>query len=448
MSNEAFLIIFLILIALMTLVPLMLRRFKIPTVIALLITGMLIGKNGIDLIGHVAPVLAFLGSNAARIESHSMTLINSLGSLGLLFLMMLAGMEADFKLFKGNRRPVILLSVLTFLLPAVSGYLVYQYFKQDDFPGKLLYASLFASHSVGIVFPVIRELKLTRTFFGAAILISTVITDISSIVLLAVSVQLKKLDIAANTPSVMPKSLSLFDYVDPKVFGSWFTLFFLAVVVFYFAVILLVVPRLGSYILQVLKGEDGTITSFIFVVVLTVLVGEFLGINLVVGAFLAGLALSRVVQSAGEMFRKFEGIGYGFLIPFLFISIGMQTNLRIVFNSVGNLEIILLTVVGLVGSKVFSGWLAMRCSGFDNPEGLCAGMMTVPQLSATLAAAAVGKNLGMLDENFFNAIVVLSIVTTLPVPNIVRWIIEHYHLTFAGTTEKVYEFKEDQDELM
>ena len=110
--------------------------------------------------------------------------------------------------------------------------------------------------------------------------------------------------------------------------------------------------------------------------------------------------------------------------------------------------IILLTVLGLVGSKVFSGWLAMRCSGYGNPEGLCAGMMTVPQLSATLAAAAVGKNLGMLDENFFNAIVVLSIVTTLPVPNIVRWIIEHYHLTFDGTTEEVYEFKEDQDELM
>ena len=449
MSNEAFLIIFLILIALMTLVPLLLRRFKIPVVIALLITGMLIGKNGIDLIGHVAPILAFLGSNAARIESHAMTLINSLGSLGLLFLMMLAGMEADFKLFKGNRKPVILLSVLTFLLPAVSGYLVYQYFKQDDFPGKLLYASLFASHSVGIVFPVIRELKLTKTFFGAAILISTVITDISSIVLLAVAVQLKKLELAEKTASaLMPKSLSLFDYIDPKIFGSWFTLFFLAVVLIYFVLVLAIVPRLGGYIIQVLGGEDGTITSFIFIVLLTVLIGEFLGINLVVGSFLAGLALSRVIQSAGEMFRKFEGIGYGFLIPFLFISIGMQTNLRIVFDSVGNLKIILLTVLGLVGSKVFSGWLAMRCSGFGNPEGFCAGMMTVPQLSATLAAAAVGKNLGMLDENFFNAIVVLSIVTTLPVPNIVRWIIEHYRLTFPGTTEEVYEFKEDQDELV
>ena len=449
MSNEAFLILFLVLIALMTLVPFFLRRFKIPVVISLLITGMLIGKNGIDLIGHVAPLLSFLGTGPEQIESHAMTLINSLGSLGLLFLMMLAGMEADFKMFKGNQKPVILLSILTFLLPAVSGYLVYQYFKQTDFPGKLLYASLFASHSVGIVFPVIRELKLTKTFFGAAILISTVITDISSIVLLAVAVQLKKLELAEKTVSaVMPKSLSLFDYIDPAVFGSWFTLFFLFVVLVYFSIVLLVIPKLGGYILNSLKAEDGTITSFIFIVLLTVLIGEFLGINLVVGAFLAGLALSRVIQSAGEMFRKFEGIGYGFLIPFLFISIGMQTNLRIVFDSVGNLKIILLTVLGLVGSKVFSGWLALRCSGFGNKEGLCAGMMTVPQLSATLAAAAVGKNLGMLDENFFNAIVVLSIVTTLPVPNIVRWIIEHYHLTFAGTTEEVYEFKEDQDELV
>jgi len=449
MSNEAFLILFLILISLMTLVPFFLRRFQIPAVISLLITGMLIGKNGFDLLGHVAPLLSFLGSNPARIESHAMTLINSLGSLGLLFLMMLAGMEADFKLFKGNRKPVILLSVLTFLLPAISGYLVYQYFKQTDFPGKLLYASLFASHSVGIVFPVIRELKLTKTFFGAAILISTVITDISSIVLLAVSVQLKKLEIAESAEVALnPSSISLFDYLDPKTFGSWFTLFFLAVVLIYFLLVLLVIPKLGSYIVQALKGEDDTITSFIFIVLLTVLIGEFLGINLVVGAFLAGLALSRVVQSAGEMFRKFEGIGYGFLIPFLFISIGMQTNLRVIFNSAGNLKIILLTVVGLVVSKVFSGWLSMRLSGFGNPEGFCAGMMTVPQLSATLAAAAVGKNLGMLDENFFNAIVVLSIVTTLPVPNLVRWIIEHYHLTFAGMIEEVYEFKEDQDELM
>ncbi|MBO7147546.1 MAG: cation:proton antiporter [Lentisphaeria bacterium] len=452
MSNDAFLILFLVLIALMTLIPLFLQRFKIPSIIALLLVGMLIGKNGLDLLGHLAPCLEFLGTPAKVVEAHSMTLINSLGSLGLLFLMMLAGMEADFKLFKANRKPVILLSILTFLLPAVSGYLVYAYFKQTDFPGKLLYASLFASHSVGIVFPIIRELKLTKTFFGAAILISTIITDIASIVLLAVSVQLKKLEVVNLTASNLktPNTLSLFDYIDPAIFGNYFTVFFLLVVLVYFLVVLLLVPRIGSYALKLFKGEDGTITCFLFIVLLTVLIGEFLGINLVVGAFLAGLALSRVMQNSWEIFRKFEGIGYSFLIPFLFISIGMQTNFRAIFSSPGNLQIILFTVIGLIVSKVCSGWISMRLSGYSNAEGLCAGVMTVPQLSATLAAAAIGKNLGMLDDNFFNAIIILSIITTLPVPNLVRFIIEHNKLTFAESATRVeqFELKEGQDDIL
>lgn len=449
MSNDAFLLIFLVLITLMTLIPMFLGKFKIPSIISLLVVGMLIGKNGLDLLGHLCPLLSFLGTDPKAVESHTMTLINSLGSLGLLFLMMLAGMEADFKLFKGNRKPVILLSILTFLLPAISGYLVYAYFKQTDFPGKLLYASLFASHSVGIVFPVIRELNLTKTFFGAAILISTIVTDIGSIILLAVSVQLKKLEaVGTAVAGNVPKTLSLFDYLDPACFGKYFILVFFLIVVLYFVVILLLIPKVGKWIMQRMKREeDAIITCYIFIVLGSVLLGEFLGINLVVGAFLAGLALSKVVQSAGEIFRKFEGIGYGFLIPFLFISIGMQTNLRVIFQSPGNIQIILLTVLGLVGSKIFSGWLSMRLAGFGNPEGVCAGLMTVPQLSATLAAAAIGKNLGMLDDNFFNAIIVLSIVTTLPVPNLVRLLIECFKLSFPTVNRELYELKDENKEI-
>ena len=56
--------------------------------------------------------------------------------------------------------------------------------------------------------------------------------------------------------------------------------------------------------------------------------------------------------------------------------------------------------------------------------------MTVPQLSATLAAAAVALELEILDQNFFNAIVLLSMVTTIPVPTMVRYLIDHYHITF------------------
>ncbi len=453
MSNDAFLILFMILITLMAVMPLFLSRFKIPQVISLLIVGMVIGPNGLDLIGKLAPALSFLGGNPKMIEENSFTLINSLGSLGLLFLMTLAGMEADFKLIRSSRRPVVALSVLTFLLPAISGFLVYGYFRAEDFPGKLLYASLFASHSVGIVFPIIRELKITKTIFGSAVLISTVITDVASIVLLAVSVQMKKVSVESGG---LQKSLSLFDYVDPSIFGSFFTVVFLLIVLLYFCLVLYLVPKAGDLIFRVLNnGEDMIMTCFIFLILAVVLAGEFLGINLVVGAFLAGLGLSRVMQdsrynTALDVFHKFEGIGYGFLIPFLFISIGMKTDLRMLFESMNNVSIILLTVCGLVGSKVFSGWLALRLCGFSHLKGLCAGVMTVPQLSATLAAAAIGKELGMLDNNFFNAIIVLSIVTTLPVPNLVRWMIEHYHLRFRSQGEEPPQGsrQEIQDQLL
>lgn len=453
MSNDAFLILFMILITLMAVMPLFLSRFKIPQVISLLIVGMVIGPNGLDLIGKLAPALSFLGGNPKMIEENSFTLINSLGSLGLLFLMTLAGMEADFKLIRSSRRPVVALSVLTFLLPAISGFLVYGYFRAEDFPGKLLYASLFASHSVGIVFPIIRELKITKTIFGSAVLISTVITDVASIVLLAVSVQMKKVSVESGG---LQKSLSLFDYVDPSIFGSFFTVVFLLIVLLYFCLVLYLVPKAGNLIFRVLNnGEDMIMTCFIFLILAVVLAGEFLGINLVVGAFLAGLGLSRVMQdsrynTALDVFHKFEGIGYGFLIPFLFISIGMKTDLRMLFESMNNVSIILLTVCGLVGSKVFSGWLALRLCGFSHLKGLCAGVMTVPQLSATLAAAAIGKELGMLDNNFFNAIIVLSIVTTLPVPNLVRWMIEHYHLRFRSQGEEPPQEsrQEIQDQLL
>ncbi len=456
MSNEAFLILFLCLMALMTLFPVWLKKAKIPEVITLLIVGMVIGPNGLDLVGKLSGHLTIFGGEASQIANAANTFIDSLGSLGLLFLMTLAGMEADFKLLNTSKKPVIVLSIMTFLLPALSGFFIYRFFEAEDFAGQLLYASLFASHSVGIVFPIIRQLCLTRTVFGVTVLITTIVTDILSIILLGVSVQMKKVDSGVE---LTHKTMSIFDYIDPTIFGSWFILIFLAIVAVYFVVVMLLVPRVGKLILRVLpNGEDSVISCFILTILLTVVLGELLGINLIVGAFLAGLGLSRVIKNEEkkglDLFHKMEGIGYGLLIPFLFVSIGMETNFRVLFQEWGNIWIVVATVIGLVGSKVLSGWISLKFCGFRDAAGFCAGFMTVPQLSATLAAAAIGKDLNMLNDTFFNAIVILSVVTTLPVPNIVRWIIVHYKLKFDHSPEDnqqgvAYELPEEEsDELI
>ncbi len=437
MTSDAFLLIFLVFLACITFFPAVLKRWGIPGVISLMLVGILAGPNALNLLSYLTNGLHFLGTPEIVYNNFSF-FISALGSLGLVFLMSLAGMEADFKLIDTVKKPVTLLSIMTFSIPAITGYFVYAYFKPDDLPGKLLYASLFASHSVGIVFPVIRELNLGKTKFGASVLISTIVTDVASIILLAVSVQLRKQQLPLT--EVSNTGLSLFNYIDPQFFGKWFLPVFLIIVLVYMAASIYIVHRVGKWIIDKVEDKDALITIFLFIIMLTVLIGELLGVNLIVGAFISGMGLSSLIshQTVGrDVFRKFEGIGYGLLIPFLFISIGMDTDLR-VFNSVGNLQILLFTVIGLVGSKVLSGFFAMKFSGYSNAKGVCAGLMTVPQLSATLAAAAVGKDLGMLDDHFFNAIVILSIVTTLPIPSLVRAIIYGKKLEFDPVHEEVY----------
>ncbi|MBQ9501503.1 MAG: cation:proton antiporter [Lentisphaeria bacterium] len=439
MSNSSFLILFIAFIAFMGLIPFLLRRLGIPSVISLLIVGMLIGPTGIgiDLVELLSKSLSFLRDPAmdenvyaSITASHFTVLVDSLGSLGLMFLMALAGMEADFKLINSVRRSVILLSVLTFIVPATAGYLLYRHYHPEELAGKLLYASLFASHSVGIVFPVIREMRMSRTKFGAAVLISTVITDIASIVLLAVSLQIFRQ--GQNISHMIGRgTLSIFDHMDSSILGNSFMPVFLLIVLLYLGLSILIVDRVGRKLLEVFTpGEDILITIMLFIILAIVVAGELFGINLVVGAFIAGLGLARVVRQKDMLlFKRFESIGYGFLIPFLFVSIGMKTDFS-AFADGRSWNIVILTVLLLVTSKILSGYAAMRFTGFSRPAGLAAGLMTVPQLSATLAAAAIGKESGILDDVFFNAIIVLSIVTTLPVPSLVRMVVRGSKLSF------------------
>lgn len=444
MNDSAFLILFIAFTAMMSIIPFLLRRFKIPMVISLLVAGMIIGPTGLNLVSTLSEPLKFLGTPPAETVSHFNSLVNSLGALGLMFLMALAGMEADFKLINSARKPVILLSIMTFFIPAAVGYWVYWYFKPDDLPGKLLYASLFASHSVGIVFPVIRELKLSKTRFGAAVLISTVITDVASIILLAVSVQLHR-QWSSQAHMVVKGTLSIFDRMDTSLLGNSFTPVFLLIVLLYLCIAIFTVNFIGKWLRKIFNpGEDMLITILLLVILVTVLVGELLGINLVVGAFIAGLGLSKVVQDQDMIvFRRFESIGYGFLIPFLFVSIGMKTDFS-AFTQGSNLFIILFTVLGLIISKVLSGFIAMKCSGFSVPASVSAGLMTVPQLSATLAAAAIGKDLGILDTHFFNTIIILAVITTLPIPSLVRLVIEKGRVAFDDAESETPRVVQDE----
>ncbi len=432
MGGLTFLILFLLLMTLAALVPQLLRRFHIPAVVSMMITGMAIGPQALDLIGRLN---AAIGRGYPTEQLYAV--IDAMGLLGLVFLMALAGMEVNLRILLSEKKAVALLSVFTFAIPAAAGYAVYASFAPLDILGSWVYASLFASHSVGIVFPVIRELNVVRTRFGVAVLASTVITDLLSLILLAIVVQLKRHESGGEVLG----SISVFDQVDPALFGSTFVPLFVFVVSLYVLVSVWVLPVLLRRLLAHLEpNDDSRVTFFLMGLLIIVFIGELIGVNIIVGAFIAGIAFVRVptFHDRGRILhRKIEGIGYGFVIPFLFLSIGMKSDLSVLAEAPQNLWIVVLTVVGLVGSKVFSGWAGLRLAGFSHKKAVCAGLMTVPQLSATLAAAAVALELNLLSPVFFNAIVVLSIVTTIPVPILVRLMIVKGRIQFDQVEDRL-----------
>ncbi|RJP62079.1 MAG: cation:proton antiporter [Candidatus Auribacter fodinae] len=432
MSGLTFLIMFMFLMALTAIVPALLRRFHIPSVVSMMMVGIVIGPNMLDVIRKLN---YFLGRGYPTADIY--LVLNVLGLLGLIFLMVLAGMEVHLSVLRLERKAVAWLSVLTFAIPALAGYFVYAFFEPGHTIGKLVYASLFASHSVGIVFPVIRELKVTRTRFGIAVLASTVITDLASLVLLAVCIQMSR----HSTSLSIPGSVSIFDHIDPSALGSWFFVLFIIAIVGYIVLSMWLIPVIAQKVFsRIHHSDDSRLTFFLVGVLAVVLVGEFIGVSVIVGAFVAGMAIVRAPgfhDNDRILHRKIEGMGYGFLVPFLFLTIGMNTDLKILFNAWENIAMVVLTFVGLTASKIVSGWVAMRLSGFNNAKGICAGLMTVPQLSATLAAANVALHLKMIRPEFFNSIVCLSILTTIPVPTLVKYIISKWNIRFDQVEDQV-----------
>lgn len=432
MAGLTFLIVFLILIALVAVVPQLLRRFHIPAVVAIMLIGIATGPNALDIIRYLN---LFLGRGYPTEQIYFV--LDAMALLGLVFLMALAGMEVNIRIMFAEKRAVAWLSFLTFALPAAAGYAVYALFEPADTIGKWVYASLFASHSVGIVFPVIRELKVARTRFGVAVLASTVITDIASLILLAICIQFKR----HALPERIAGSISVFDNVDLGRWDAWFPTLFVGTIVAFILLCLWLVPKAASYVLSRLQPQDDArLTFFLAGLLVVVFVGELIGISVIVSSFIGGMAIAGAPgfrERDRTLHRSIEGLGYGFIIPFLFLTIGMKTDLRILLTAWENAAIVAVTVAGLVVSKVASGWLAMRLSGFGNRKGLCAGLMTVPQLSATLAAAAVALQLQMISATFFNAIVCLSVLTTLPLPTLVKLLIVKGNIRFDQVEDKL-----------
>ncbi len=353
----------------------LLKRFHLPYVVALILVGIIIGPYGIDLF-EPSPVVEFLGT------------------IGLVFLMFMAGLEVKISKLERLKGRVLKISLLNAVIPFAVGAFIAFYFGYSEIASVLL-GIIFISSSVAIIVPTLEANGLLGSKLGRTIITATVFEDVFSLLLLSVVLQ----SINPTTPLPLPA----------------FYLFIFAALI----ALKVIIPKAKEVFFSGLKKQEHIFEQevrFIFVVLIgTVVLFELLGMHSIIAGFFTGLILSDSIKST-VLKEKLHAISYGLFIPVFFIIIGSETDITVFGNTGGALLLTIAILAGSIGSKFISGWVAGRLSGFNSSESSLIGVSTIPQLSTTLAVAFVSYEFGLIDHRLITAMVVLSIVTTFMGP--------------------------------
>ena len=362
---------FLLLFAVVIVGPPIVQRARVPGLIGLLLGGFVIGPHGSDLIP--------AGS----------TTIPDLGQLGLLYLMFVAGVEIDLALLRRHRRSAVAFSALTFTFPMLFGTVVGQALGWSV-SASLLLGSLLASHTL-VLYPMVARAGLGKDAMIASAVGATVLTDTVTLVILAV---------IAGTSS-----------------GTGSTAEIILTLVIGLAVLMIVcfviVPLLAQRAFRIF-GSDRTVRYVIAVeaFLIAAVVAETFGIEGLVGAFFAGLALNRLVPNEGRLMDRIDFFGSAVFVPVFLVSVGLLLNPSVMIQP-GTLGLAALFIVASTGGKLIASWLARPLLGASAAESWLMWALTTPQAAATLAATTVGFDIGLFDESVVNAVLVLILVSMI-----------------------------------
>jgi len=364
-------LIFAVILFIILLAPILLRSLKIPGIIGLILSGLVIGPHG----------LGWIEKNAA---------VDLFSTIGLLYIMFLAGLELDLKEFKTNKHKSLIFGMYTFLIPMAIGFPVCRYLIGLDFNASLLVASMFSTHTL-VTYPIVSRMGISRHEAVAVTVGGTMLTDTAVLVLFAVIVGSVKGEINLH---------------------FWFN-FGISVVLFLLIVFLLI-PVVTAWFFKKLEGEKRS--HFIFVLAMVffaAFLSEVAGLEPIIGAFAAGIALNRFVPRTSSLMNRLEFVGNAIFIPFFLISVGMLINLTVI--STGTAAWIIagtLTVVAILGKYLAAAMTALTFKFPSTWRRLIFGMSS-SHAAATLAVIMVGFKMGIVDVNVLNGTIVLILVTCL-----------------------------------
>src|SRR4028119_2483174 len=360
---------FAVLLVVILSVPPLFERLRLPGLVGLLVAGVLLGSNGLQVLNN---------------KSETMSLLSD---IGLVYLMFVAGLEVDMEQFRRTKNRSMGFGSFTFAIPLIMGIVVGRWF-DFNWNASLLIGSLFASHTL-LAYPIVRRLGVVNNEAVIVTIGATIFTDIGALLVLAIC-------IAINAGEFSPLRLAI-------LLGS------LAI---YSAAILFGFDWLGKEFFRRSKDDQGNQFLFVLLALFLASVGaQLIGVEKIIGAFLAGLAVNDVVGD-GPVKEKVEFVGSVLFIPIFFVDLGLLIDLPAFVKSIGTIWLTTAIVVGLIVSKLLAAVLAKLVYRYNLVEMMTMWSLSLPQVGATLAATLVGYRAGILNEGVLNSVIVLMLVTS------------------------------------
>lgn len=359
--------------------PLLLTKFRIPHLLGLIIAGAVIGPHGFNLVLRDSSIILS-------------------GTAGLLYIMFLAGLEIDMGDFKRNSRRSLVFGMYTFLIPMLLGTAVSYWILQFSLETSVLLASMFASHTL-IAYPIVSKLGISKNNAVSITVGGTMITDTLALLVLTV--------IVGMATGKADNAFWIRLGVSLAVFGAF---------------VMLAFPWMGRWFF---KRVHDPISQYVFVLTM-IFFGAFLaelaGMEAIIGSFLAGLALNRLIPQSSPLMNRVEFVGNAIFIPFFLLGVGMLIDYRAFFTSFETIKVGLIMIIVATGAKYMAAWLTQKTFRLSLDQRRVIFGLSNAQAAATLAAVMVGYNvilatspdgrpIRLLDESVLNGTILMILVT-------------------------------------
>ncbi|OFX83376.1 MAG: hypothetical protein A2W99_11790 [Bacteroidetes bacterium GWF2_33_16] len=360
-----------VLIGLILFSPFFFRIFKIPDVASFIIVGVLIGPYSFNIL-----------SNDSSIEL--------LGTVGLLYIMFIAGLELNPERLKTSMKNSILFGFSTFIFPFILGYIISSYVLHLELYATLLVSIMFSTHTL-VAYPIVRKLGVTKDISVLTAVGGTIITDTMVLMILSILTQ----DFQSDTISFQVLKLMFFFFV-------------------YIFFIFYSFPRIARWFFKYIKRDRPVHFLFLlFMLCFSSFLAEIIGLEAIIGAFVAGLALNKSIPKNSLLMHHVDFVGNVLFIPVFLIGIGMLINTQILISGTYLWFVSGVLVISAFAGKWIAAFISQKILKFNNIQRNLLFGLTSSHAAATIAIILIGFEKHMIDETIFNATILIILISSL-----------------------------------